>query len=255
MKCMKVCHVVFSTNRLEFLKKTFEAQKKFDYSGVEVHKLFIDDYPLGRDNLELSKFVFSYGYDEIILHTENMGITRTWQQLFDIVKDRDYDYILHQEDDVEIMHPLKVMDMIEILEKDSTLSQVQLKRNNWYEHEKEEVGPKEDDVIFKNYRYEKATPYFWMLTSLYPAWIAREPILEETGHNPSESVIAQYLQNKYNIGAALLKTSEGGIMVNHIGEYFHGQRVAEGEPGWEGFKFIDPNIKYCSKTGAYWNEC
>ena len=47
---MKLLHVVFSTNRVEFLKKTFEAQKKFDYTGLDVHHLFIDDYPLGRDN-------------------------------------------------------------------------------------------------------------------------------------------------------------------------------------------------------------
>jgi hypothetical protein len=247
---MKICHVVFSTNRVEFLKKTFEAQKKFDYTGVEVHKLFIDDYPSGRDNDYLAEMVISNGYNEVIFHEENLGITKTWQQLFDIVKDRDYDYILHQEDDVEIMYPLKVLDMIEILQQDSTLSQVQLKRNNWYSHETEEVGAKEDDVIFKNYRYEKATPYFWMLSSLYPSWIAREPILEETGFNPSESVIAQYLSEKYRIGSGLLKTAEGGMMVNHIGEYFHGKRVAENEPGWDRFFNIDPNMKYCSRTGV-----
>lgn len=247
---MNLLHVVFSTNRVEFLKKTFRANKKFDYSGLNVHHLFIDDYPMGRDDNFIKEFVEYYGYDEIILHKENLGITKTWQQLFDLVKDRDYDYILHHEDDVELMCPLKVMDMIELLQQDNTLSQIQLKRNNWYGHETEEIGAKEDDVIFKNYRYEKATPYFWMLMSLYPAWIAKEPILEETGYNPSESVIANYLLDKYNIGAGLLKTSEGGMMVNHIGEYFHGQRVAEGEPGWDGFKFIDPNIKYCSRTGV-----
>ena len=152
------------------------------------------------------------------------------------------------------MQPVKVLDLIEILENDKTLSQVQLKRNNWYTHETEDIGAKEDDVIFKNYRYEKATPYFWMLMSLYPAWIAKEPILEETGFNPSESVIAQYLAGKHGLGAGLLKTSDGGMMVNHIGDYFHGKRVAEGEPGWEGFKTIDPDVKYCSRTGAYWNE-
>jgi hypothetical protein len=247
---MNLLHVVFSTNRVEFLKKTFRANKKLDFSGLNVHHLFIDDYPMGRDDNFIKEFVEYYGYDEIILHKENLGITKTWQELFDLVKERNYDYILHHEDDVELMHPLKVIDIIELLEQDKTLSQIQLKRNNWYEHEVEEIGPKDEDVIFKDYRYEKATPYFWMLMSLYPAWIAREPILEETGFNPSESVIANYLSSKYNIGAGLLKTSEGGIMVNHIGEYFHGQRVAENEPGWDGFKFIDPNLKYCSKTGA-----
>lgn len=247
---MKLLHVVFSTNRVEFLKKTFKANKKFDYTGLDVHHLFIDDYPTGRDDNFIKEFVEYYGYNEIILHKENLGITKTWQELFDLVKERDYDYILHHEDDVELMYPLKVMDMIELLQQDNTLSQIQLKRNNWYEFETEEIGPKEDDVIFKNYRYEKATPYFWMLMSLYPAWIAKEPILEETGFNPSESVIANYLGNKYGLGAGLLKTAEGGMMVNHIGEYFHGKRVAENEPGWDGFKFIDPNVKYCSKTGA-----
>lgn len=247
---MKLLHVVFSTNRVEFLQKTFEANKKLNFDGLDVHHLFIDDYPMGRDNDALAEFVISYGYNELIFHEENLGITKTWQQLFDLVKKRDYDYIFHHEDDVELMYPLKVMDLIELLQQDNTLSQIQLKRNNWYSHETEEVGLKEDDVIFKKYRYEKATPYFWMLMSLYPAWIAKEPILEETGFNPSESVIANYLLNKYNLGAGLLKTSSGGIMVNHIGEYFHGQRVAEGEPGWEGFKYINPNIKYCSRTGV-----
>lgn len=251
---MKVCHVVFSTNRVEFLKKTFEANKKFDFTGVDVHHLFIDDYPLGRDNDTIAEFAITNGYNEVILHETNLGITKTWQELFDLIKDRDYDYILHHEDDVELMYPLKVLDLIEILEQDNTLSQIQLKRNNWYGHEVAEIGPKDDDVIFKNYRYEKATPYFWMLMSLYPAWIAKEPILNETGHNPSESVIAQYLQQKYNIGAGLLKTQDGGMMVNHIGDYFHGKRVSENEPGWDGFKSIDPNVKYCSRTGEHWNE-
>lgn len=249
---MKLLHVVFSTNRVEFLKKTFEANKKIDYSGLEVHHLFIDDYPTGRDNESLSEFVISNGYNELILHEENKGITKTWQELFELVRTKDYDYIFHHEDDVEIVEPIKILDLIELLEQDKTLSQIQLKRNNWYAHEVEDIGPKEDDVIFKNYRYEKATPYFWMLMSVYPAWIAKEPILEQTGFNPSESVIANYLLHKYNIGAGLLKTSEGGMMVNHIGEYFHGKRVSENEPGWDGFKYIDPNIKYNSRTGAHY---
>ncbi len=247
---MKVCRVVFSTNRIEFLNKTFRSTKKFDFTGLDVHHLFIDDYPLGRDDKFIEELASHYGFNEIILHKENKGITKTWQELFDLVKERDYDYILHHEDDVELMYPLKVLDLIELLEQDKTLSQVQLKRNNWYDYETEEVGPKDSDVVFKNYRYEKATPYFWMLMSLYPAWIAKEPILQETGYNPSESVIANYLLQKYNIGAGLLKSENGGIMVNHIGEYFHGKRVAENEPGWEGFKFINPDIKYCSKTGV-----
>ena len=86
---MKVCHVVFSTNRIEFLKKTFKANEKFDYTGLDVHHLFIDDYPMGRDDNFIKEFAESYGYNEIILHKENLGITKTWQELFDLIKDRD----------------------------------------------------------------------------------------------------------------------------------------------------------------------
>ena len=76
---MKLLHVVFSTNRVEFLKKTFEANKKLDFSGLDVDHLFIDDYPLGRDNDSLAEFVVQNGYNEIIFHQENQGITKTWK--------------------------------------------------------------------------------------------------------------------------------------------------------------------------------
>tara|TARA_E500000318_G_scaffold51292_2_gene47990 strand:+ start:40 stop:807 length:768 start_codon:yes stop_codon:yes gene_type:complete len=254
---MKLLRVVFSTNRLEFLKKTFKASQKFNYEGLEVDHLFIDDYPKNRDDKSLEDFAKIYGFNEFIFHEKNKGITKTWQELFDLVKERDYDYILHHEDDVELKYPLKVMDMIRIFESNKSLSQIQLKRNNWYSHETEEIGKRDDDIIFENYRYELAqptAPYFWMLMSLYPAWIAKEPILEETGHNPSEGVISYYLKQKYNLNAGLLKTLEGDYMVHHIGEYSQGKRVCEGEPGWDGFKYFDPNFKYCSKTGALINE-
>lgn len=246
---MKLLRVVFSTNRIEYLEKTLKSTKMLDFSGLEVHHLFIDDYPLGRDDEFIKNFAFRNKFNEVILHEKNMGITKTWQQLFEIISDRDYDYILHHEDDVELLQPVKILDLIEILENDKTLSQVQLKRNNWYEFETEPIGPKDTDIIFKNYRYEK-TNYFWMLMSLYPSWIAREPILEETGFNPAEYVIEKYLSEKYNLKSACLKTIEGNNMVNHIGEYFQGKRVSENEPGWENFKYIDPSKKYCSKTGV-----
>ena len=110
---MKLLHVVFSTNRVEFLKKTFEANKKLDFSGLDVDHLFIDDYPLGRDNDSLAEFVVQNGYNEIIFHQENQGITKTWQELFNLVREKNYDYIFHHEDDVEVMYPLKILDLVE----------------------------------------------------------------------------------------------------------------------------------------------
>ena len=249
---MKILQVIFSTNRIPYLTRTLEAQTKFNYEGLEVYKLLIDDYPQDRNDNQILNLASEYGFNGVTLHSENLGLTKTWNELFEAVKESDFDYILHHEDDVVLLHEVKVMDLIRILESNPNLSQVQLKRNNWYSHETEEPGPREDDIIFENYRYEMNCDYFWSLMSLYPAWIAKEPIKETTQNNPSEFVIGQYLKNKYNKCSGLLKTSKGEIMVEHIGEYSQGQRVAEGEPGWEAFKFYNPNLKYVSRTGELW---
>lgn len=248
----RVCHLVISSNRIEYLTRTLKAQRFFDFSDCEVDRIFIDDYPLGRNNLLISALVKSFGFNEIYLHPENLGITRTWQEFFDIVKDRKYDYILQQEDDVEVMYPVKITDLIDLLKLDTSLSQVQLKRNNWYKHETNPVGPRDTDWFFRGHRYEKDNPYFWMMTALYHGWIASEPILEVMGANPSESVLSNYLREHYGLGTALLKTNEGGIMVNHIGMYNRGIKVIPGEPGWEMFKNLDPTINYNSQNGSFW---
>jgi hypothetical protein len=255
MENKKICHVVFSTNRINYLEQTLESMKKVNYEGVYVDHLIIDDYPTGRNNNQFKNLVFEYGFDEVILHEENQGITKTWQEMFDYVKARDYDYIFHNEDDVKLLHPIKMTDMIEILESDDDLFQIQMKRNNWYVHEEEEIKPQEDDVVYNNYRYEKNPNFFWMLMSLYPSWIAKEPILEDTGYHPSEYVVAKYLLNKYGrYSSALVKTKDGENIVDHIGDYSQGKRVLENEPGWDKFKYYSPDKKYCSRTGAEWNE-
>lgn len=245
----RVLHVMFSTNRLEYLKRTFESQKHIDFSGLEVHKMFVDDYPKNRDNHFISKFAKLYGFEEINLHHRNLGITSTWEELFKIVQTRNYDYIFHQEDDVEPTQPIKVLDMVEALESDPALSQIQLKRNNWYSFETESYSVKNTDTAFKDYYIEKGSPYFWMLMSLYPAWISKIDYVKETGHCPSEWIIAQHLLNKYNLRAGILKAKDGSNLVHHFGDVSKGKRVNENEPGWEKFKNMDPDKLYHSRYG------
>ena len=98
----KICQVIFSTNRLDYLIPTLKSQANLNFYGCEVHKIFIDDYPKTRNDLLITELVKLYGYDEIILHEKNEGLSVTWSQFWDLIKDRDYDYIWHQEDDVEI---------------------------------------------------------------------------------------------------------------------------------------------------------
>jgi hypothetical protein len=227
----------------------FATLKNLDFAGCDVDRIFIDDYPNGRNNMLINLLARTNGFNEVYLHQENMGITRSWQHFYDIIKDRHYDYIWQQEDDIEIVHPVKITDMIDILKLDPSLSQLQLKRNNWYDYETEEVMCKDTDVVLPNYRYEQYSPWFWMMAALYPGWITKEPILQETGHNPSECVVSNYLLEKFKLSSGLLKTSGGDIMVNHIGELNRGKRVEKGEPGWESFQWYDPNKNYDSKTG------
>ena len=250
----KICQAIFSTNRINYVTKVLESQNKLDFKHCEVTKIFFDDFPTGRNDTMVEALAKSFGYEHVILHQQNQGITRTWQELFNFIKERDFDYVWQQEDDAEVMHPIKIIDLIEILQDNPTLSQVQLRRDNWYSFETDPIGPKESDTVWNQYRIEHGNPWFWMMSSLYPAWIAKEPYIETAGHNPSEGVIAYHLSSKFNLQTGLLKTSEGGIMVNHFGEYTRGTKVAENEPGWDGFKNFDPTLDYDSKTGQLYNK-
>lgn len=249
----KVCHVIFSTNRLNYLTQTLESQKNnLNFDGVHVHRLFIDDYPRGRDNYQVGNLALSYGFDEIYLHKENIGLTSTWHELFVKLRNRDFDYILHQEDDVVFKEPMNVAEWIEILESNPQLSQVQLKRNNWYDYETEGDVVKETDIKVKGGKYyiETGTPWFWMLMTLYPAWIAKIDFVKETGYCPAERVVADYLLQKHNIRTGILKNSVGSSIVEHIGEISKGKRVNPNEPSWEKFWMYDSNKLYNSRTGA-----
>lgn len=250
---VKILHVMFSTNRINYLTKTLDAAwNKLDFSGLQVHKMFIDDYPLGRDDKSIVRLVKQYGFEEIILHYKNMGITSTWNQLFQIVRDRKYDYIFHQEDDVEPTEIIKVQHLVEILQANPDLSQVQLKRNYWFQADGPEdqwYGIKPTDIKYNNYYLEKGNPWFWMLMSLYPKWIAEIDFLKETGHCPSEGVLAHHMTHVHNKQSGIVKSSSGTNLVHHFGEVTKGKRVNPGEPGWEGFQYYDPNKEYYSKTG------
>jgi len=247
----KVCQVMFSTNRVDYLNRTLSSiESNLSYEGLDVHKVFIDDYPMGRDDTEIIDIASRYGFTEILLHYKNLGITSTWDEFFSLIKDRDYDYIFHHEDDVELTQKIKLLDMIELLDDNKNLYQVQLKRNNWYPHEsnkKYEVN--ESDIKYRNFFYEKQTTYFWMLFSVYPKWISNIDYKKESGWCPSESVITWVLNKQQNMSGAILKAQDGGILVNHFGETSKGKRVNENEPGWESFKGFKADKLYYSRNG------
>ncbi len=246
-----VCQVIFSTNRLEYLIPTLRAQSNLNFYGLDVHKIFIDDYPKTRNNNLIRSLVRSFGYDELILHEQNIGLSQTWEDFWALIRDRGYDYVFHQEDDVVILEPVLISDLIEILQKDPTISQVQLARQSWYYHEKD-PNASTDDLIYKNYRFRKESTIFSPMASLYPANLIKIPYRSFYDHNINEGSIGKILFDEYGKLSANVRNFYGKHIIEHIGEWSIGKRVIPGDPGYERWSHIDPDIKHNSRDGTYY---
>lgn len=249
----KICQIIFSCNRLEYLIPTLESQKNLNFFGCEVHKIFIDDYPRTRNNSLITELVKLYGYEEIILHEENLGLSVTWSQFWDLIKDRDYDYVWHQEDDAVILEPVLITDLIEILERDPTISQTTLARGAWYTNETD-PEPRDDDTVYKNFRYNRNSFIFSPLASLYHHKITKIPYRQYYDFNLNEGLIGKVLNEQHNLLSANVKNYYGKAFVKHIGEWFTGKRILPDEPNYEQFAHYDPDKKYHSRNGADYSE-
>lgn len=248
---MTICQVLFSTNRIEYLTQTLEAQAHLDFGEHTVHKIFFDDYPTGRNNRLIRMLAETYGYQEIILHSENKGLSATWTEFFTLIRDRGYDYIWHQEDDVIITQPVRIDDLIDLMESDARIVQTVLKRQPWYTWDDPTLLHDTDESWYE-YRFERHSEVFAIIASLYPGWVVREPFVEYYRFNLNEGMILKYLEWKYpQACSAIVKNSDGTPMIHHIGDYFHGKRILPNEPNWHLFNYdrFDPTKKYCSKTG------
>lgn len=249
MPVPKICQVIFSTNRLEYLIPTLRSQKQLNFEGCEVDKIFIDDYPRTRNDAMLSELVKSYGYDTIVFHKENMGLSVTWSELWNFIKHKNYDYVWHQEDDVEILEPIRILDLIELLNSSKDISQIQLARQKWYSNE-DEPCKSDDDLTFKNFRYDVKRTIFTPMASLYSSEITKLNFEKYFNSNLNEGLIGTVLYEVYGKLSCNVRNQEGKNLIRHIGEYFTGMRVLPNEPGYEQFTKYDPNKKYDSRTGA-----
>lgn len=258
----KVCQCIFSTNRPEYLTRTLDSHAKFDFTECEVERVFFDDFPQDRDDSAILKLVQSHGYFESYLHKDNMSIGATWEEFWNLIKDRDYDYVLHHEDDAELIHPVKVVDMIEVLRSTPKASQVVLKRQPWYAHESPSAVLT-TDLIFPVFRgeYGLGRVYFNPITSLYSmdrvrfdykSWYRRRYPNDAIFHtaNINEALIGKALLEEYGLQSLHLKSSSGGNLIEHIGEYTVGKKLLPHEPGYALFSGIDPTIRYVSGSHA-----
>ena len=111
---MKILHVIFSCNRLDYLTKSLESLKNLDYGNHEVTRIIVDDYPQTRNNA-IFDLIAKTHRAKLWLNEQNEGLSVTWSYFFDWLKSQDYDYILHQEDDVLLLEPTSIDDLIQIL--------------------------------------------------------------------------------------------------------------------------------------------
>lgn len=241
-----ICLAVFSTSRPEYLEKSLNSISNLNFTGCNVTKILFDDYPMDRNNHVISKLAIDNDFDYFILHPENYGLRNTWQELFNFVKLQNFDYIWHQEDDVSILESINISSFIKILENNN-YSQLQLKRNNWYDYETEEIKAKPSDHVVDNYRIETDDRFFWMMSTLYSAQIAKDFDTNIWG-SPSEVSLNSFTKEKYGKHTGLVKSYEGNNLVHHFGEYTRGIKANKQDTDWDGFKWMDPTLKYSSRN-------
>jgi GT2 family glycosyltransferase len=244
---MKILHVIFSTNRIKYLAKTLESLTNLDYGNHQVDKLIIDDYPRNRNPAIFDLFSKVYGF-RVKFNETNLGLSVNWSAFFDWLAEQDYDYILHQEDDVVLSAPIKLDDLLIVLESDPKMASVVLQRQPWYFHESE-CKIESTDTKINNFYYGQNVKTFPIIFSLYRRSIIEYPFREYWKFNINEGMIMVYLNFYHQMYSANLKGSNGENLIYHIGEETVGKRLEPGEPNWEQFAHMDPNRVYNSRDG------
>lgn len=245
---MKILHVIFSCNRLKYLFPTLNSLINLDYGNHQVDRLLIDDYPRTRNDFIFNLISKTYGFDTQ-LQSENYGLSVTWTKFFNFLKEKDYDYILHQEDDVILKYPTKIDDLIRCLESDSKIASVVLQRQPWYFHE-QETHIEETDIKFDNFYYSKNEKTFPIIFSLYRRNIIDYNFTDYWNFNVNEGMVMVYLNHFHQLFSATLKGPNGENLIEHIGEETTGKRILQGEPRWEQFAHMHPDRVYNSRDGS-----
>jgi hypothetical protein len=249
---------MWSTNRLEYLIPTLETSKKFiDWGDHDVDGIFIDDMPKDRDDVAITQLANSYGYDHVILHETNKGITETWRDSYKVLEElkKDYDFVWHQEDDLIINQVVKIDDLInDLLEHDEHIQVSLGYQTNWYSPQTQKIidfSLEQLEQLDNFYRVSskgywnsyfntsfsltKAKPLFeairlWDTDKLsildnHDVYSTNKIINESSLHNVI-SAYNGYSTNSFNHNwCTTLYDNNKENIIEHIGEWSWGQRV------------------------------
>lgn len=241
----KIALVVFSTNRLEFLIPSLESQYLINFEEHELTKILIDDFPKDRNDKSMYNLLSYFKYDEVILNTNNKGLSVVWSEIWNRLKDSNYDYIFFQEDDIVYKTPINISSLIPLLE-DNTISQLRLERQAWYPGEEESIGTEK----YKSFSLIRNDTIFSPMASLYKKEIVDIPYSDFADINLNEGFVGQVLASHYNKYTCKVLSKDNTPLIEHIGEWNRGKIVLKTEPSYTHlYQNRDTSQKRSSRTG------
>jgi hypothetical protein len=249
-KKIKICMLIFTTSRYEYLLPVLESvHKNLDFDDMEIYKIMIDDYPARRNEETLITLKNKYNIDKLVMNKTNIGYGLSWKKAWSLVPN-DVDYIWHQEEDFTYDRRIDIKDLINTFETCPIhLTQLALKRQVWFDSndhiQKMESGKMGTQINFGDKKVVIHQWYFLGNPSIYPRWVLEQ----DYEHDPQEHTIVKTLkqifpQKHSGIYGGALDTP----LTRHIGEYTHGKKVIPTQPGYELVKKYDPTKKYYSKN-------
>lgn len=249
----RILVVIFSTNRYAYLRRMLESlRRNVDFGGCFVHTLLVDDFPIRRDAAKLHSLRDRFCIDTVISHPENMGLGKSWREVWHTLKERQEEWVLHLEEDIEFNAPLKVKDMVEAYaSSEEPLSQIFLKRNVCYAPEddfvaKIERGDIGDDRPGSLVGVVNQRMYFVAMASLYPRDLA---LRFDFATDPHEHNARAFFGDFFGMWSGMWGQRHDPPLITHIGEVSRGIKISDYDSDASRFAHLPTSRDYHFVSG------
>lgn len=249
----RVLVVIFSTNRYAYLQRMLESlRRNVDFGGCFVHTLLVDDCPLHRDSAKSQSLRDRFCIDTVISHAENLGLGKSWREVWKMLRQRREEWVLHLEEDIVFNAPLKIKDMVEAYASSAEpLSQIFLKRNVCYAPEEDfiariERGEVGDDRPGSPVGVVNQRQYFVAMASLYPRDLA---LRYDFAIDPHEHNARAFFGEHFGMWSGMWGQRQDPPLITHIGEVSRGIKVSDYDSDAPRFAHLPTTQDYHFATG------
>jgi len=136
----RIIHTVLTNGRQMYLARTMLwASKNVSYDGLKlVGKFIIDD----SGDSKYRKWLRDTYPDYLVVEVADtpQGFEYAMNKLWDVVRSADTDFVFHLEDDFLFPDPVSLIDLVSILNENTSMSQVAFKRQPWFANEVAQGG-------------------------------------------------------------------------------------------------------------------